>query len=175
MSSRAQVPSATENGRQSPVSRGPCPGCPNHPPVSASRRRLVQSILGTGLVGSVVAFLYPVVRYLMPVSQGEEAISAVAAAKVSELKPNSGRVFKFGSRPGLLVRTSGGAWKAFSAVCTHLNCTVQYRPETQQIWCACHNGTFDLNGQVMAGPPPKPLEEFQVHVRGEEVVVSKKA
>lgn len=100
-------------------------------------------------------------------------MTAVTAAKVSDLKLNSGRIFKFGSRPGLLVRTSGGTWKAFLAACPHLNCTVQYRAETQQIWCACHNGTFDLNGQVISGPPPKPLEEFEVNVRGDEVIVSR--
>jgi len=100
-------------------------------------------------------------------------MTAVTAAKVSDLKLNSGRIFKFGSRPGLLVRTLGGTWKAFLAVCPHLNCTVQYRSETQQIWCACHNGTFDLNGQVISGPPPKPLEEFAVNVRGDEVIVSR--
>jgi len=152
----------------------PCPACPNHAAVSSGRRRFVQAVLGTGLVGSIVAFLYPVLRYLMPVVQ-EESMTAVTAAKVSELKLNSGRIFKFGNRPGLLIRTSAGAWKAFLAVCPHLNCTVQYREETQQIWCACHNGTFDLNGQVISGPPPRPLEEFQVNVRGDDAVVSRKA
>ncbi len=151
----------------------PCPNCPNRQ-VSQGRRRFIQGLLGTGLIGSVVAFAYPVLRYLIPVAQ-EEALTAVTAAKVGELKVNSGRVFKFGSRPGLLIYTSQGQWKAFSAVCPHLNCTVQYRAETQQVWCACHNGTFDLNGQVVAGPPPKPLEEFQVNVRGDEVVVSRRA
>jgi len=146
-------------------------GSGNEPP-SSERRRLVTALLGTGLISSIVAFLYPVARYLMPVMQ-EESMTAVTAAKVSDLKLNSGRIFKFGSRPGLLVRTSGGTWKAFLAVCPHLNCTVQYRSETQQIWCACHNGTFDLNGQVISGPPPKPLEEFEVNVRGDEVIVSR--
>jgi len=146
-------------------------GSGNGPP-SPERRRLATALLGTGLISTIVAFLYPVARYLMPVMQ-EESMTAVTAAKVSELKLNSGRIFKFGSRPGLLVRTSGGTWKAFLAVCPHLNCTVQYRSETQQIWCACHNGTFDLNGQVISGPPPKPLEEFEVNVRGDEVIVSR--
>lgn len=154
--------------------RPPCAGCPNRRPVSKGRRRFIQSVLGTGLLSSVVAFLYPVLRYLLPVAE-EESMTAVTAARVTDLKLNSGRLFKFGSRPGLLVRTSGGVWKAFLAVCPHLNCTVQYREETQQIWCACHNGTFDLNGQVVSGPPPKPLEEFQVNVRGDEVIVSRRA
>jgi len=62
--------------------------------------------------------------------------------------------------------------KAFSAVCTHLGCTVQYRKDFQHIWCACHNGHFDLNGRNIAGPPPTPLEEYQVVARADSVFVS---
>jgi len=154
------------------VSEAAGPGCPRER-ISPGRRKFVLGLLGTGLVSSVVAFLYPVLRYLMPVVQ-EESLSAIAAAKVAELKLNSGRIFKFGSKPGLVVHTSADEWKAFVAVCPHLNCTVQYRAETQQIWCACHNGTFDLNGQVISGPPPKPLEQLSVNVRGDDVVVSRR-
>src|ERR1019366_3203195 len=75
----------------------------------------------------------------------------------------------------LLVRVSESEWKAFSAVCTHLNCTVQYQESSRQIWCACHNGTYDLTGRVVSGPPPKPLEEFVVRVRGDELVISRRA
>jgi cytochrome b6-f complex iron-sulfur subunit len=52
---------------------------------------------------------------------------------------------------------------------------VQFRDATQQIWCACHNGTYDLNGKVVSGPPPAPLEEYAVKVRGDEVVISRRA
>jgi Rieske Fe-S protein len=60
-------------------------------------------------------------------------------------------------------------------VCTDLNCTVQYREDLHQIWCACHNGLYDLAGRNVSGPPPRPLESFEVHVQGEDVVVSRKA
>jgi Rieske Fe-S protein len=151
-----------------------CHGCPKERVVSPGRRKFMQGLLGTGLLSSVIAFVYPVLRYLMPVAQ-EESTNAVSAAKVAELKLNSGRVFKFGNKPGLVIHTTADEWKAFVAVCPHLNCTVQYRAETQQIWCACHNGTFDLNGQVISGPPPKPLEQLAVNVRGDDVVVSRRA
>jgi len=51
---------------------------------------------------------------------------------------------------------------------------VQYRPETQQIWCPCHNGCYDLNGRNVGGPPPRPLPAFDVEVRGQEIYVSRK-
>jgi Rieske Fe-S protein len=106
----------------------------------------------------------------------ESAASAVTVPfKPTDLAPNMGRIFKFGSRPGLLVRGPTGDLRAFSATCTHLGCTVQYRPDLGHVWCACHNGHFDLNGRNIGGPPPAPLEAFTVRVRGDEIVVSKNA
>ena len=43
------------------------------------------------------------------------------------------------------------------------------------IWCPCHNGMYDLNGAVVSGPPPKPLDEYVVRLRGEEGFVSRRA
>jgi Rieske Fe-S protein len=73
-----------------------------------------------------------------------------------------------------LILNSDGTYKALSATCTHLGCTVQYRSDLHEIWCACHNGTYDLNGRNVSGPPPRPLDVFDVHVRGDEIVVNRK-
>ena len=54
-----------------------------------------------------------------------------------------------------------GEPRAFNAVCTHLQCTVEYRAASQDIFCNCHNGVYDLNGRNIAGPPPRPLEVYQ--------------
>ena len=99
----------------------------------------------------------------------------MVAAKVGELAANSAKIFRFGNRPGILIHTPQGDLKAFSAVCTHLNCTVQYEENASVIWCACHNGKYDLSGQVISGPPPRPLDAYQVNIRGDEIVVSKPA
>ena len=66
-----------------------------------------------------------------------------------------------------------GELRAFSAVCTHLDCTVQYKADTSQIWCACHNGFYDMTGKNVAGPPPKPLETYSARILGDKVIVSK--
>ncbi len=105
----------------------------------------------------------------------EAAVNEVSAGKVQDLKVNAGKIVKFGSRPALLIRTGESEFRAFSAICTHLNCTVQYQDARREIWCACHNGLYDLNGKVVSGPPPAPLEEYAVRVRGDEVVLSKRA
>lgn len=158
-------------------SRGPgdCENCKNKGTTPEQGRRGALSwLLGGGVFVSLGSFFYPVVRFLNPPRIVEAAVNEVSAGKVTELKPNSGKIVKFGNKPALLVRISDTEWKAFSAVCTHLNCTVQYRDSTQQIWCACHNGTYDLNGHVVSGPPPNPLEEYAVNVHGDELIISRR-
>lgn len=141
---------------------------------ATTRRRFTTWLLSTSVGAFVVAVLYPVTRYLVPPSVGESSAASVTLAlKPDEVKANTGQIVKFGSRPAILIRTPAGELRAFSAVCTHLNCTVQYRPDLGNIWCACHNGRFDLNGQNIAGPPPRPLDAYVVNVRGTQIVVSK--
>jgi Rieske Fe-S protein len=155
---------------------GKCPDCPNAGAHQDQGRRTILSwIAGGGALASVASFLYPVIKFLIPPLVTEAAVNEASGGKVGELKPNSGKIIKFGSKPALLVRVNDTEYKAFSAVCTHLNCTVQYRDTNHNIWCACHNGTYDLSGKVIGGPPPAPLEEYVVNLRGEEIVVTKKA
>ena len=139
-----------------------------------SRRRAIEIFLGGGVLASLASFLYPVLRFFVPPAVVDLGGDEVVAAKSIEMKPNSGKIFRFGSRPGLLIMNSDGTYRALSATCTHLGCTVQYRPDLREIWCACHNGTYDLIGRNISGPPPRPLDVFDVHVRGDEIVVNRK-
>ena len=142
-------------------------------PASPRRRSFLDILLGTSALATLGAIAYPIIRFMAPPQIVESAENSVVAAKVNELPPNTGKVFKFGNKPGILVRTASGELKAFSATCTHLDCIVQYRKDTKQIWCACHNGQYNLSGQNIGGPPPRPLEEFQVNTRGDDVVVTR--
>jgi Rieske Fe-S protein len=138
-----------------------------------SRKRFVDWLLGTSVGGFLVAVLYPVARYVVPPEVPESAAtSVILPMAASDVPSNSGTIFKFGDKPGILVRTPAGELRAFSARCTHLDCTVQFRDDLGHIWCACHNGHFDLSGRNIAGPPPEPLQAFDVNVRGEQIVVS---
>jgi len=139
-----------------------------------TRRRVIAFFLGGGLLATFASFIYPVLRYLFPPVVADLGGDEVVAAKLTELKPNSGKIFRFGSRPGLLIMNSDGTYRALSATCTHLGCTVQYRSDLREIWCACHNGIYDLNGRNVSGPPPRPLDVFDVHLRGDDIVVSRK-
>ena len=143
--------------------------------MAQERRTLIRWLLGGGFAASFAATVFPALKFMNPPEVAEASVNEVPAGKVQDLKPNSGKIVRFGSRPALLVRTGESEWRAYSAVCTHLNCTVQYQESSRQIWCACHNGLYDLNGKVVSGPPPAPLEEFAVRVRGDEVVISRRA
>ena len=143
--------------------------------VDHGRRNLLNWFLSTTAGAFLVSVTYPLSRYLIPPDVGESTAHTVTLAlKPQEVKPNSGQIFRFGSQAGILVKDSNGELKAFSAVCTHLACIVQYRSDINQIWCACHNGHFDLNGRNVEGPPPKPLEQYVVNVRADQIVVSKR-
>lgn len=141
----------------------------------ASRRKFVNALLATAFGAMFLSFIYPVLRYLVPPQSGEPRVASVVVPwTAEEIRANSGRIFRFGNRPGILIRTPGGDLRAFSAVCTHLGCTVQYRPGREDIWCACHNGVYDLYGKNVSGPPPRPLDPYTVQVKtGGKIVVSR--
>lgn len=139
------------------------------------RRDFLKYVLGGSFVAWLAAVFYPLFAYLKPPKLGEVEVTSVKVGSVGDLKPNSGAIFRFGSKPALLVRTPSGDLRAFSAECTHLDCTVQYRSDLEVIWCACHNGKYDLNGGNISGPPPRPLDVYKVVVKGEDVFVSKQA
>ena len=142
------------------------------------RRKAINVMLQTGFGALGLATAYPMLRYILPPEAQAPESTSVSAAKVGDIKPNGSKIFKFGNSPALLVLKPGGDplnasdYAAFTAVCSHLNCTVQYREDLEEIWCACHNGHFDLNGNVISGPPPKGLTQFRVAIKGEEIFVS---
>ena len=138
----------------------------------ASRRGWISGLLGASLGATIASFLYPILRYLVPPTTSEPSLSELELPfKASELLANSGRIVPFGGKPVLVYRTAGGEVKALTATCTHLACTVQYRPERGDIWCACHNGTYNLQGINVSGPPPRPLTALTVNLRGEKIVL----
>lgn len=139
-----------------------------------NRRKWINLFLGGSILGTVGSFLYPVIRYLIPPRQDQTQTRRVVAARAGELAPNSAKLFRFGAQPALLVHTAEGELRAFSAICTHLTCTVGYEEETGTLLCPCHNGRFDLAGNVISGPPPRPLEAYDVEVRANEILVFKR-
>ena len=142
-------------------------------PSIPARRRFLNFLLGTSVVATLGAILYPILKFMVPPEIVEAQQNSVLAGKVNDLAANTGKIFKFGSKPGILIKTASGDIKAFSASCTHLDCIVQYDGAQKAITCACHNGKYDLTGKNISGPPPRPLEEFTVNIKGDDITVTK--
>lgn len=123
------------------------------------------------------ALTYPVYRYLASPAEmaaSESAVTEVTLKDAQKLPEESVLMFKFGSSPAMLIHHTGEEWVAFSAVCTHLGCTVKFEPEQKRIHCSCHGGVYDPHsGRNVSGPPPKPLTRFNVKVAEGGVEVSR--
>jgi Rieske Fe-S protein len=142
-----------------------------HQEPEVRRRSFLNVFLGTTLTAFAGAVIYPVLRFLSPPEVPEAAGSRVLAAKRPEMAERGWKIFPFGQEPGILVEVNPGEYRAFTATCTHLDCTVQFDGETRRIWCPCHNGWYDLEGRNVAGPPPKPLTPFVVQVVDDDIFV----
>ncbi len=141
-----------------------------------SRRGFLNWVARGSILGMLASVLYPVVRFMMPPESGEANVSQVklpfARADI-EADPKKSKTFRFGRSLGLIIVTETGELKALEATCTHLDCTVQHRPDLGIIWCSCHNGRYDLDGKNISGPPPRPLEQFVVDEIGDDIFVHK--
>ena len=128
---------------------------------------LVLSVTGALGLGSVAArFL----QYLYPVVPPEQVIE-VAAGPRDAVPANGGIVVNLAMGHVALV-DAGGELRAFSAVCTHLGCIVRSEPtDHHALYCACHGGMFNRDGEVVGGPPPRPLPRYPVEVRDGQVFV----
>ena len=94
-----------------------------------------------------------------------------AIAQVSDVPQNSAQEFTNDGQPAVLVHLESGDFVAYSAVCTHQQCTVAYQKQSSQLACPCHGSIFDpsKNAQVVTGPAPRPLPEIPITVQGGEI------
>ncbi|MEQ1822237.1 MAG: Rieske (2Fe-2S) protein [Fimbriimonadaceae bacterium] len=142
-----------------------------------SRRGFIRTAtLGVSLA-YVTAIGYPIYRYLnspVEVSQLLAATKEVSLDKANELAKGSVLMFRFGTRPAMLIHHSDGSWIALDAVCTHMGCTVKFDPAANRIVCACHGGVYDAaTGENVSGPPPRPLTKYEVAVGPTSVTVTR--
>lgn len=150
-------------------------------PPSSPRRNWLLTSLQAGVTVTLAAIFYPVVRFLRPRATTQSAaMQVVSPYRVNQLEGDAALApFDFGGKPCLIVKSPDGKIRAFNALCTHVDCTVAYRAEHHDIFCNCHNGVYDTHGRNIAGPPPRPLEEYKVTLGsgkpGEEQIIVSRA
>ena len=133
------------------------------------RRKFLNVLLG--LLGSttMVTFAYPLVKFLAPPEA--ESKTRKLVVKKSEIPIGEAKAFTFNNTPVIVINRPDKGFIALSKVCTHLGCLVTYERGKKILLCPCHAGVYDIEGNVVSGPPPKPLQKFPVRVEGENVVI----
>jgi cytochrome b6-f complex iron-sulfur subunit len=115
------------------------------------------------LIGGTIAFLWPR-------RKGPRVETVFIAGKVTDFKV--GEVIPFRKERTFILRTEGG-FLAISAVCTHLHCIVNWNEMLKKFECPCHGAKFNQNGEVLEGPPPRPLDLHKLQVVAGNVVIDR--
>lgn len=130
---------------------------------------MLQGAVVVGLGGAV----WSAVGYAIPPHESEGREKEVEVGAEDDVKPGEAKKFEMHGKPALVINTKSG-FVALNAVCTHLGCIVDWDETKKQVICPCHNAVFDHNGNIVSGPPPLPLEQLEVSVRGGKIMVRKK-
>ena len=139
-----------------------------------TRRGFIQFLLGFSVVSTIVGMLVPVVGYLLPKTSNADSGAPVEVGNSADFGPGTGKVVSVNDKPVIVVNSKAGGLKAFTAICTHLGCVVEWNTRKSSITCPCHDGNFNpVTGAVVSGPPPKPLAQYEVTVKEGKVLIGK--
>lgn len=127
---------------------------------------LLLAIFGATAMGS---FAYPLMRFLAPPEE-KAGIKKMTLDKRDILTGKAKEVI-LGTTPAIIIDRPGKGYIALSRVCTHLGCLVNYDEEEERLVCPCHAGIYDLDGRVLSGPPPRPLQQLPLKVEGNKIIV----
>src|SRR5512135_47698 len=122
---------------------------------------------GTVTAGS---FVYALVRFLSALPSRIAEANRLVILK-SDIPSGEAKNFVFRNMPAIIINRPDKGFIAFSRTCTHLGCLVEYHHAQQRLICPCHAGNFDLEGNVLSGPPPKPLTVIPFKIEGDKIVI----
>lgn len=149
----------------------------NAPPSSAERRRFFARVFwfAIGAIGAGV--ITPLVIYVLgPLLGGGGAEEWVRLGSVDDFPPSQPKRVEVALRrrdawvtedyrlTAWVFRTAE-KFVVYDPHCTHLGCAYRWVTETGRFFCPCHDGVFDIDGCVISGPPPRPLDTYQYAVK----------
>ncbi len=136
------------------------------------RRFLMWLVRGFGSLWALGA-AWVAAAFIQPPKDGRGlGETALDAGPIDSLLVGHGRLVRHGRQPVWVVCTGEDTYVGMSAVCTHLHCVLDWDAEKRVMDCPCHAGSFDLNGNVLSGPAPTPLERYAVETRMGRLVVN---
>lgn len=141
-------------------------------PAGGDRRQFLRTLSGAFLSLWALGGAGAIAAYLAPPGKGEASNDRVVRiGKLEDLRIGEARLVRHGVTPFFVIRTGAENVIALSAVCTHVRCILAYDHERHGLICPCHDGRFDLKGNVISGPPPRALPTYEVSTRAGEVFV----
>lgn len=136
------------------------------------RRSFLNYCLGASLAAFGGVAFYTGGRYLLPPGAFSADVGGEAVRlSLAEVPIGDAKMFRFKGKPSVAVRVSEKTVRALSAVCTHLGCIVKWDGAKQQLVCPCHVAAFDVNGNVVGGPAPSPLQSLSVKIVLGEIII----
>jgi cytochrome b6-f complex iron-sulfur subunit len=134
------------------------------------RRRFLK--IAIAFLGSVtlLSFVYSLVKFLSALPARIAEANKLTIRK-SAIPSGEAKNFVFRNAPAVIINRPEKGFIALSRTCTHLGCLVEYHHLKQRMVCPCHAGSFDLEGNVMSGPPPKSLTSIPFRIEGENIVI----
>ncbi len=92
--------------------------------------------------------------------------------QVPKLKEIGGHItIRLMNQDVLLLRDSEKSLRIINARCTHKGCTVKYSEKDNRLECPCHGSQYDLNGNVLRGPAPRPLTTYSGEIEGGQILM----
>ena len=137
-----------------------------------ARRRFLGGMLGGGAAALGSGMAVPLACYMGNLREEPPPAFLEIEKADYDLPPGKAKMLMYGRIHALLIKTPENELKVFVANCTHFGCTVGFQEEENRIFCACHKGYYDLEGQVLSGPPPEPLRRFHWKIQDETLVIA---
>jgi Rieske Fe-S protein len=149
-----------------------------------SRRNILD--LATWAIGGLIGigFGIPAIAYVIsPALKKPETQEWIRLGAVAKVEPGIPTLFKVTIKRQTgwiasdeeisvyVLTTDGREFIAMSNVCTHLGCRVRWIVEQNEFFCPCHNGVFDQSGNVVSGPPPKPLDRYEIKIENDQLFI----
>jgi Rieske Fe-S protein len=137
----------------------------------------ISAIIGLGLGIPAIAYI------VGPSLKKEEAQNWINLGSISKVELGIPTLFKtkIQRQTGWIVNEeeisvyilteNGRDFVAMSNICTHLGCRIRWIEDREEFFCPCHNGVFDKDGGIVAGPVPKPLDRFDTKVEDNQLFV----
>ena len=149
-----------------------------------SRRNFLS--LATTAIGGIIGIGVgiPAIAYLIgPSLQKQDTKNWIRISDISKVELGIPTLFKVNITHQVgwttnqeelavyILTEDGKNFIALSNTCTHLGCHVRWITDKDEFQCPCHNGVFDKEGKVVAGPPPRPLDHYEIKVEDNQLYI----